>query len=100
MDSLITATARALAADDPLGALKRVACAMIRLRSRFVESRWLSLAIYSSACEGAPAKCGGRVWSKRGRGTRKVSRRRRPDHGGFARPRGPCKGAQRGTRDA
>jgi hypothetical protein len=54
MDSLIAAAARALAVGDALGALKHVACATTRPRSRSAASPWPS-----SATIRAPASCCG-----------------------------------------
>jgi hypothetical protein len=63
MDSLIAAAARALAAGDPLGALKHVACATTRRRSRCAASPWPSSATIrapASCCGAPPAAFGAR----------------------------------------
>ena len=85
MDSLITAAARALAAGDLLGALKRVGLRDDAPRSRCVASRWRSSAI--SRARRPSCKRDARLRSERGRGPREVRGRRGRDRACLARPR-------------
>ena len=63
MDSLITAAARALAAGDPLGALKRVA---LRDDAPALALRGIAMAqLGDFAREGIAAECGARLRSER-----------------------------------
>ena len=99
MDSLITAAARALAAGDPLGALKRVA---LRDDPPALALRGIAMAQLGDfvAREGPPAKCGARLRSERGRGPRAMRRRRGRDRARIARPELAAEGARRGAGDA
>src|SRR5258708_10250693 len=73
MDSLITAAARALAAGDPLGALKRVA---LRDDAPALALRGIAhgAARRSRSSEGSPATCCACLRPERGRGPREVHR--------------------------
>ena len=85
MDSLITAAARALAAGDPIGALKRVA---LRDDAPALALRGIAMAQLGDlrAREGAAEERGTRVRSARGRGTRAVRGGRGGDRARVARP--------------
>ena len=74
MDSLITAAARALAAGDPLGALKRVA---LRDDAPALALRGIAMAQLGdfASREGSPAKCRARIRPEGSRGPREVRRR-------------------------
>ena len=99
MDSLITAAARALAAGDPLGALKRVA---LRDDAPALALRGIAMAQLGDL---ARAKAllrqrGARVRSAGGRGARAVRRRRGRDRARLARPGLAGESARRGAGDA
>ena len=78
MDSLIAAAAQALAAGDPLGALKRVSLAQRRAGSGASRHRD-GAARRSGSGQGSAAKGGARLWPKRGGGPREVHRCRGRD---------------------
>ena len=98
MDSLITAAARALAAGDPLGALKRVAlrddAAALALRG--IAMAQLGDLVRAKALLRRAARAFG---SERGRGPREVRRRRGGDRAGVARPGLEGEGARRSAGD-
>ena len=99
MDSLITAAARALAAGDPLGALKRVA---LRDDAPALALRGIAMAQLGDLVRAKALlrQCGARLRSERGRGPREVRRRRGRDRARLARPGLACEGARRGAGDA
>ena len=99
MDSLITAAARALAAGDLLGVLKRVAPARRRACARASRHRDGATRRFR-ARKGSSAKCGTRLRSERGRGARAMRRRRGRDRARVARPGLAAEGARRGAGDA
>ena len=99
MDSLITAAARALAAGDPLGALKRVA---LRDDAPALALRGIAMAQLGdlAASEGAAATCGACLRSERSGGPRAVRCRRGRDRARLARSGLAREGARRGASDA
>ena len=99
MDSLITAAARALAAGDPLGALKRVA---LRDDAPALALRGIAMAQLGDLVRAKALlrQRGARLRSERGRGPRAVRRRRGRDRARLARPGLACEGARRGAGDA
>ena len=99
MDSLITAAARALAAGDPLGALKRVA---LRDDAPALALRGIAMAQLGDLVRAKALlrKRGARLRSERGGGPRAVRRRRGRDRAGLARPGLACEGARRRAGDA
>ena len=99
MDSLITAAARALAAGDPLGALKRVA---LRDDAPALALRGIAMAQLGDLVRAKALlqECGARVRSERGGGPRAVCRRRGRDRARLARPWLACEGARRSAGDA
>ena len=99
MDSLITAAARALAAGDPLGALKRVA---LRDDAPALALRGIAMAQLGDLVRAKALlrQCGACLRSERGRGPREVRRRRGRDRARLARPGLACEGARRGAGDA
>ena len=99
MDSLITAAARALAAGDPLGALKRVALRDDRACPRAARYRD-GAARRSRPSQGSPAKCRACLQCERGRGPREVRGRRGRDRARLARPGLAGEVARGGARDA
>ena len=99
MDSLITAAARALAAGDPLGALKTGRPA--RRRAGAGASRHRDGAAgRSGAGQGAPAERRSRLRSERGCGSREVPGRRSRDRARLARFELAGEVARCGSRDA
>src|ERR1700738_4738830 len=94
MDSLITAAARALAAGDPLGALKRVA---LRGDAPALALRGIAMARLRGfvSAHGPVAQCRARLRSERGPGPREVRRRRGRDRPRLARPYLAREGARR-----
>ena len=84
MDSLITAAARALAAGDPLGALKRVALRDDAASARAARHRD-GAARRPRARQGSAAECGARLRPEGGGGPRTVRRRRSRDRARLAR---------------
>ena len=99
MDSLITAAARALAAGDLLGVLKRVG---LRDDAPALALRGIAMAQLGDfvRAKALLQECGTRLRSERGRGPRAVCRRRGRDRAGVARPRLAAEGARRGAGDA
>ena len=92
MDSLITAAARALAAGDPLGALKRVA---LRDDAPALALRGIAMAQLGDLVRAkALLRRRPRLRSERSRGPRAVRRRRGRDRAGLARPRLAGEGAR------
>ena len=99
MDSLITAAARALAAGDPLGALKRVALRddAPALALRGIAMAQLGDLVRAKALLRSAARAFG---AEGGRGARALRRRRSRDRARLARPGLACEGARRGAGDA
>ena len=99
MDSLITAAARALAAGDPLGALKRVA---LRDDAPALALRGIAMAQLGDLVRAKALlrSARARLRSERGRGPCAMRRRRGRDRARLARPELAGEGARRGAGDA
>ena len=96
MDSLITAAARALAASDPLGALKRVA---LRDDAPALALRGIAMAQLGDLVRAKDLlrRCGARASVRGGRRPRTLRRRGGRDRAGLARPGLARARARRGT---